>query len=109
MQNKSTYSLLIAACIFAVFALTPSCSSELATPVSIENEQIKTRTDFSGLEGQVKLKIAERDHISVGAITSCYYDGTTTEGYGRYPFTTSIPTSGIYVVTGIIGDDIEGW
>lgn len=109
MQNKSTYSFLFTACILAAFAFAPSCSSDLASPVALENAQIKARTDFSGLEEQVKMKIAERNHISVSAITSCYYDGTTTEGYGRYPFTTSVPTSGIFVVTGIIGDDIEGW
>ena len=89
---------------------TPSCSTELVQPedVSVENQKINQRTDFSGYENQVKLKVAQRDQISVSSINSCYYYGQTAEGYGRYHFSTNLGF-GIYTVTGIIGDDIDGF
>src|SRR5688500_13539163 len=112
MKIFSFKNVLLAACLLVVFTFTPACSvDETVTPASIEtlDSKVLPRTDFSGLQSQVKAKVAERDNISVSAITSCTYQGTTTEGYGRYDFTTSIPTFGSYFVTGIIGDEIEGF
>lgn len=110
MKNLFSFAPFIYGSFFFVLAFSTSCSTDLVVPANdqIENKNIISRTDYSGLEAQVKAKIADRDHISVNDV-STYYDGTNTQGYGRYPYTTSIPTSGIFTVTGIIGDDIEGW
>lgn len=110
MKKLTSSFLLLCACFMAAVML-PSCSQELVTPekVTFENSKINSRTDFSGLENQVKAKIAERDHIDISDVLTCYYDGTTTQGYGLYNYSTNIPSSGVFTVTGIIGDDVEGW
>ena len=108
---KKSYAQSMFVCAIVVLtALFSACSTELASPqpYPLDQEQIKYRTDFTGLEDQVKVKVAERDQISINSITSCYYYTTTSEGYGRYHFTTNTGF-GIYTVTGIIGDEIEGW
>ena len=109
MKQLSPLSFFFNGCLFVVLFLT-SCSTELATPtpIGIEENRVTARTDFSGLEEQVKVKVAERDNISVSAILTCYYYGETSEGYGRYHLTTNVGFK-MYTVTGIIGDDIEGW
>ena len=112
MKNFSFINVLLTGSLLVVLSLTPACSvDEIVNPASVEtvDGKIHSRTDFSGLQAQVKEKVAERDNISTSVITSCYYYGATSEGYGRYDFTTSIPTSGSYFVTGIIGDEIEGF
>jgi hypothetical protein len=110
MKNLSSFARLIYGSFIFVLVITTSCSTDLVVPANdqSQNKNIISRTDYSGLEEQVKAKIADRDHISINDVFT-YYDGTTTQGYGKYPYTTTIPTSGVYTVTGIIGDDIEGW
>lgn len=109
MKKLTSSSLLLYACLMAAFLL-PSCSQELVSPEEVQIEKrVTSRTDFSGLENQVKIKIAERDRIEISQITLCYYDGATAQGYGLYNYSTNIPSSGVYTVTGIIGDDVEGW
>lgn len=109
MKTLSLSHFTMIASVFLLISLN-SCSADLATPVQdqLDKKEITVRTDFSGYEEQVKEKVAERDNISVSSITNCYYYGLTQEGYGRYHFSTSLGF-GIYTVTGIIGDDVEGW
>lgn len=112
MKTFSFINVLLTASLLVVLSFAPACTTdEVVNPTSAElrDSKVLPRADFSGLEAQVKLKIAERDNLSTSVITSCYYYGTTSEGYGQYNFTTSIPTSGSYFVTGIIGDEIEGF
>src|SRR3989337_349214 len=111
-MKKSTLLTFVFNCSFILLVtLSPSCSTELASPeeLSIENLKINSRTDFSGYESQVRVKVAERENISQSAILTCDYEGTNAQGHGIYKFTTSVPSFGTYTVTGIIGDDIEGW
>lgn len=109
MKNFSSTSLLICCSLFFLIAFTPACTTELVQPETDSPKyKITTRGDFSGLEDQVKIKVSQRDGIPVSSILTCYYYGQTSEGYGRYHFTTNTGF-GIYTVTGIIGDDIEGW
>ena len=111
MKNPTSFSTVLYCSLFFLFCITASCSTDLASPQSadqIENKQINDRTDFSGLEAQVRNKIAARDQISADIVFT-HYDGTTSQGYGKYPYTTLVPSSGIFIVTGIIGDDVEGW
>lgn len=105
-----TLSVLIMGAGVSLLTTMSSCSSDLATPMQdqIDKKEITVRTDFSGYEEQVKVKVAERDNITVSSINNCYYYGLTQEGYGRYHFSTSLGF-GIYTVTGIIGDDIDGF
>ena len=111
MKTFSFINILLTASLLVVLSFAPACSTdEAVSPASeMRDSKVLPRVDFSGLEAQVKLKIAERDNLSTSVFTSCYYYGTTSEGYGRYDFTTSIPTSGSFFVTGIIGDEIEGF
>jgi len=105
MKHLSFVSILL----ISFFLTFTSCSPEQVLPIPSQYEidsQISSRGDFSGLETKVKIKISERYSIPISAITSCYYDGTTPEGYGRYPFTTTTFV-GIIIVKGIIGDDID--
>lgn len=111
MNKPTSFSTLLYCGLFFFLGIIASCSTDLAVPDSngqIENKEISSRTDFSGLEAQVRNKIAARDQIAADNV-STHYDGTTSEGYGKYPYVTTIPTSGIFIVTGIIGDDVEGW
>lgn len=63
---------------------------QVVTPeTSAFEAKITARTDFSGLEEKVKVKVAERDQISISQILTCYYDGTTPEGHGLYRYTTA--------------------
>src|SRR5687768_10586446 len=110
MKNPTTFVTALYGSLFLLFAIA-SCSTDLASPQPIDQTdimQINSRTDFSGLEAQVQNKIASRDQIAADNV-STHYDGTTSQGYGKYPYTTTIPSSGIFIVTGIIGDDVEGW
>ena len=112
MKNLFSLSSLFTCCLLVIFSFTTSCTTEeVVTPVSqiSIDDNIKPRTDFSGLEIQVKKELTQRYNISTSAITSCYFHSTTSEGYGRYDYTTSMPSSGSFFVTGIIGDEIEGF
>jgi hypothetical protein len=108
MKNLSPLSFLIVSSLFVALSMTTSCSTDLASPIGIEEQKINSRSDFSGLEAKVRVKVSERDQIALSAIYSCYYYGQTSEGYGRYHLTTDLGFV-IYTVVGIIGDDIEGW
>jgi hypothetical protein len=109
MKAFTFFSRLSMVVLVVGLSLTTSCTFEQVTPASVEMEdQIQSRTDFSGLEDIVKLKIADRDKISVESITSCTFICSTAQGYGRYDFT-STSISGTYFITGIIGDDYEGF
>jgi hypothetical protein len=102
-------SFIIALLFSSLFLTITSCSPEQVLPIPSQYEldsEISTRADFSGLEEKVKIKISEKYSIPVSEIRSCYYDGTTPEGWGRYPFTTT-KFAGIFYVKGIIGEDIE--
>ena len=100
-------STLLVCSLFLTFT---SCSHEQVMPIPPIDEtnlRINQRSDFSGREAQVKVKVSQRDGIPINAILTCTYMGLTAEGYGRYHFTTNV-APGIYLVTAIIGDDIDG-
>src|SRR5687767_14201453 len=106
MKHLSLLTTLLLFCLFSLVATTTSCTMEqVVTPETTEIEaKINPRTDFSGLEDKVKVKVAERYHISISELLTCYYDGITPEGYGRYRYTTAT-YPGIYIVTVFIGEE----
>lgn len=95
--------LFITLIVFAAF--TTSCMQEQVSPARNEL-RINGRSDYSGLEEYVKIKVSERDQIPVSSILTCVYEGITSEGFGKYTYTTS-DYSGIYLITGIIGEEID--
>lgn len=110
MKELRLFSFLTMCVLVACLTLTSSCTQEQVIPASQSQEEIslQARTDFSGLEDIVIKKIAERENISESSITYCAFIMTTAQGYGRYDFTAGT-LSGSYFITGIIGDDYEGF
>lgn len=111
MKSASILTVLLMSSLFVLLILTSSCSSDqgLFTSSDLsENTRLDYRSDYSGLEVLVKIKISARDNIPTTSILTCTYLGLSTDGYGKYTFTTAT-TTGNYFVTGIIGDEIEGF
>ena len=111
MKKLSFFGMLLLSSMFAVLTYSVAGTNEKITVLSSSNLE-KTLDvecpDLTGYEEQVKVKISERDHISVNSILTCYFYGYTTECYGRYNFTTAL-NSGQFHVTAIIEDDVEGF
>ena len=90
-----------------------SCSNDNILPnkgVS-EEQRISQRTPDCNVDvsEQVKVKVSERDDIPLTEILSSTYISTTTEGYCLYQVETRYDGTKWYHVTGIIGDEVEGW
>ena len=105
MKHLSLLTTVLLFCLFSLVTTTTSCTMEqVVTPETSEIEaKINARTDYSGLEEQVKVKIAERDNIAITDILTCYYEGPTEDGRGKYRYTTAL-----YGGTYIIGEEIDG-
>lgn len=111
-STKTFFRGLMMCTILFVLSLTSSCSFEQATPISAEGheKQITTRTEgaYSGLEDVVREKVSVKYSIPENDITSVTYLMETAQGWGRYSWT-STGSSGFYTITGIIGDDYDGF
>ena len=103
-------TFLLSALLFTTY----SCSSDQIVPkYSINNEEqrILSRTPDcnTDVSEQVKVKVSERDHIPLNQILTSTYYGTTTQGYCEYRLTTMFDGNKVFYVTGIIGDEVEGF
>lgn len=113
-MKKIIFSGKLYAILSVLFFISSySCTSEYVFPKEAknnENTRILPRTPDCNIDvsQQVKVKVSERDHILLSEILTCYFYGTTTEGYCEYRLTTQYDGPKVYIVTSIIGDDVEG-
>ncbi len=112
MKNAFKFSqLLFVVLLVFLFLSVSSCYEEQVVPsseVTSTDLEITIRTDGPISPALVKQKVATRDNIPLIQILTCSYFGQTTQGYWEYHITTLYNGPKIYIVTKIIGDDIEG-
>ncbi|MEO8666744.1 MAG: hypothetical protein ABI462_14730 [Ignavibacteria bacterium] len=113
MKNTfKTNQFLFAAALAVIVLSLSACYEELVLPSTERTSSdlpIITRSDGGSVNpALVKQKVATRDNIPLSQILTCSNFGQTTQGYWEYHLTTQYNGPKIYVVTKIIGEDVEG-
>ena len=114
MKNSIKLNQLVYAALLAiVFISFNACSEEQVVPVtdsSFRDAKINFRSsDPTDQAEAVKVKVSKRDNIPYIEILTSNYYGQTINGYWEYRLTTLHDGNKIFIVTSIIGDDIEGY
>ncbi len=96
-----------------IFMSFIACSEEQVVPVStslVTNHQLNFRSlDPTDRSETVKVNVAKRDNIPLIEILTCSYYGQTLNGYWEYKLTTLNNGNKTFILTGIIGDENEGY
>ncbi|MBK9982552.1 MAG: hypothetical protein IPP15_09015 [Saprospiraceae bacterium] len=112
MKNVFNFSSFFYGILLAILASSfNACTEELVVPnaeIASKEIRIKSRTDGPVSIELIKQKVSTRDNIPLSQILTCSYYGQTNLGFWEYHLTTQYDGPKIYIVTKIIGDEIEG-
>ena len=109
ISTHLAYASLLSILVFSII----SCAEEQVRPV-FSLPTIDHNLNFRGFDPtdraeSVKVNVAKRDNIPLIQILSSYYYGQTLDGFWEYRLTTMSSGNKTFILTGIIGEDNEGY